>query len=406
MNSSMWTFIPPAGLATPARIHKLISGPIALQGRVRCAICFEPVRETARTDSCSHVFCFPCLSEWAKEKECPICASESLTILSFLSKKPGIIGFENHYIPTSTGLMNPCAKAQKNSLGFLYYRGQKSLLQQQRSLYIDQQFFFFTSCYFFISCFLLLHHYFLLHQLLLLLLHQYLLFISCNNSSSASLFSSSPAAFFFCSSIYFSSASASSSLHHYFLLLPAASASNSNSINVVPNQSVHLITKNVHRSGQRPVVRFYNLRERLHPRNSRCTQVRLGQTVFQLSLGNDSMPTHRSVISSSSAASTSPVSSSSPAAASFSPASPSPIVEIIESEQYSTDEEESSDETSSDEEESSDETSSDEEESSDETSSDEEESADESYYVVDSADDSYYEEESADETYYEVESAD
>ncbi|GIX79578.1 hypothetical protein CEXT_17381 [Caerostris extrusa] len=30
MNSSMRTFIPPAGLATPTRIRKLISGPIAL----------------------------------------------------------------------------------------------------------------------------------------------------------------------------------------------------------------------------------------------------------------------------------------------------------------------------------------------------------------------------------------
>ncbi|GIY67640.1 hypothetical protein CDAR_29541 [Caerostris darwini] len=483
-----------------------------------CAICFEPVRETAGTDSCSHAFCFPCLSVWAsKKQECPLCKRKFDNIVFPVQQDNR---FENHHIPTCTGLTRPCTTAQKNSLVFvplnprsrfrnIEYTPNQSVHHTtiniprsdrrpvQSPYYLRPRLRPQNSCCSY-------------HR------GQTVSYSSTHRSA----ISSSPAAASSSASVFTSSLAAASSSTSLFSPSPAAaaaSASNSNSINVVPNQSVHRIMKNIPRSGQRPVIRPYNLRERLHPRNSRYTQVR-GQTVSQRSVGTNTMPTHRAVISSSPAASTSPAassspaaaassspaaaaaaspaasssspaaastspassssspaasssspaasssspaasssspaaSSSSPAAASTSPASSSSspdasssvtnsnsinvgpstsglinntysnvsefeedddfqIIKIIESGQYSTDEEESSDETSSDEEESADEVC-DEEESADEIY-DEDESADDSYYEEASADESYYDasadesfyEASADESYYEEESAD
>mmetsp|Transcript_14765 Transcript_14765/g.27340 ORF Transcript_14765/g.27340 Transcript_14765/m.27340 type:complete len:119 (+) Transcript_14765:84-440(+) len=39
-----------------------------------CGICFEQVAFQGSLDSCKHVFCFDCISNWAKtENSCPMC---------------------------------------------------------------------------------------------------------------------------------------------------------------------------------------------------------------------------------------------------------------------------------------------------------------------------------------------
>ncbi|GIY23421.1 hypothetical protein CDAR_227651 [Caerostris darwini] len=92
------------------------AGPSSLDEE--CVICFEPIRNVAGTSSCSHRFCLPCLSEWAKKKkECPICKLKFDNIVFPVQQQNNT--FENHSIPSSAGLMSPSATAQGNSLGYV-----------------------------------------------------------------------------------------------------------------------------------------------------------------------------------------------------------------------------------------------------------------------------------------------
>ena len=42
-----------------------------------CGVCLELFLDASVLDSCKHIFCFKCISEWVKKKpECPYCRSK------------------------------------------------------------------------------------------------------------------------------------------------------------------------------------------------------------------------------------------------------------------------------------------------------------------------------------------
>ncbi|GIY23867.1 hypothetical protein CEXT_795371 [Caerostris extrusa] len=72
-----------------------------------CVICLGPIEDGSVTNSCSHSFCFPCILQWAKEKqECPLCKNEFDKI--FFNDQQVRRTFEGR-------LIRPRAKAQRYS---------------------------------------------------------------------------------------------------------------------------------------------------------------------------------------------------------------------------------------------------------------------------------------------------
>ncbi len=61
-----------------------------------CAICLETVRDPAQLNSCTHVFCTPCITEWSTKfaSSCPLCKVE---ITSFSYRVHAV--YCSHYIP-------------------------------------------------------------------------------------------------------------------------------------------------------------------------------------------------------------------------------------------------------------------------------------------------------------------
>lgn len=51
--------------------------------KMKCPICYSPMKKCYRTDACSHKFCKLCINKWFKiNDKCPICRANFKYIIS------------------------------------------------------------------------------------------------------------------------------------------------------------------------------------------------------------------------------------------------------------------------------------------------------------------------------------
>ena len=64
---------------------------------ILCPICLNAVSFGVRPNKCNHIFCYDCLSKWAKTKKiCPYCRIKFSTILK-LNMVPTFFTFQRKY---------------------------------------------------------------------------------------------------------------------------------------------------------------------------------------------------------------------------------------------------------------------------------------------------------------------